>query len=1212
MIRPTFFVLFLLLISSCLRAQQNAASHRIWLVGDAGKLKNGRNIQLEYLKKLNLLDNNSTVLFLGDNIYPTGLPDSQARHYGERKSALDQQVALVSNTGATAYFIPGNHDWLEGKAKGWKQLLNQYRYVQSLQLPNVHFVPENACPGPVEVSLNEKTTLVIMDTQWWLQQNDRPGVNSDCECKNEDEIIGRLKDIVYRNRGKLLLFAAHHPFKTYGPHGGYFNLRQHVFPLTEINEKLYIPLPGLGSLYPLLRGTFGNIQDVKHPEYKDMIAKLEEVLAQHPHCLRLAGHEHALQYINLNNQDYIVSGAASKISPVRTGNGTMFARKKQGFGLLELFDDGKIQLKFYTASDKQQPVYDTFLRSFQPIDTTKEYTEIPVFPDSVTAIAAPGFKAGNLKRFLWGDNYRKEWTTPIRVPVFDIAKEKRGLKAVQQGGRLQSKSLRLEDAEGHQYVLRSIEKYPDRILPEEFRQTFIKDALVDAISASYPYAAVSVPIMATAAGVPHANPKIVYLPDDPRLGIYRRDFANKLYIFEEREPGGIKKTYSTPKVLGELQDDNDNSIDLHATLQARLLDMFMMDFDRHEDQWRWGSNDKAQGKGTSYYPIPRDRDQPFFINQGIIPRIISRPSLQPRFQGFRAKAKNINTFNFNGRYFDRLFLSGLSRKDWESAIDSFLPLMTDSVIESALTQQPAAIQSYSLPFIINTLKERRKFLKDDVMDYYRFLAKEVDIYGSDKKEWFEVIRNQDGSVRVQMYKLNKEGEKANKNFDRTFYPSETNEIRLWGMGGDDRFDVQGNATKTILLRIIGGRGNDIMNITTEKTAARKTTLYDFSPEQNIISGTGNWKNKFGNDPVVNETSPRAFKYNIWMPLLAATYNPDDGLFLGLTLKNTQHGFRKQPHKVVHQWKATYALATGAYNFSYNMDAVDVIGKMDLVLQAIVKAPNNTNNFFGLGNETIFDKSNGKKIRYYRTRFNMMEGTVLFRANPANNISLMAGPVVQYYDIDSSDNGNRIITSGSIPGVDPFNVFKSKSYAGVKMKMDIDLRNNKTLTTRGLYWQTQFQTLKGLTGSSTNLSQLSSDLSVFTSFDKPGNLVLAGRVGGGMNFGKYEFFQAQYLGGNENLRGFRKQRFAGDKMFYANLDIRLHLFDFRGYVIPGSFGLVAFNDIGRVWQKGAPSSVWHYGYGGGLWLAPAKRYVLAICLANSTDGALPFVSLGFQF
>ena len=220
-----------------------------------------------------------------------------------------------------------------------------------------------------------------------------------------------------------------------------------------------------------------------------------------------------------------------------------------------------------------------------------------------------------------------------------------------------------------------------------------------------------------------------------------------------------------------------------------------------------------------------------------------------------------------------------------------------------------------------------------------------------------------------------------------------------------------------------------------------------------------------------------------------------------------------------------------------MDAVDVLGKMDIVLQAAVKAPNNTNNFFGLGNETVFDKSNGKKIRYYRTRFNMMEGTVLLRANPANGISLLAGPVIQYFDIDSGDNANRIITSGTIPGVDPLTVFKSKSYAGVKLKMDIDIRNNKTITTRGLYWQTQFQTLKGLTGSSGNLSQLSSDLSAYTSFDKAGNLVLAGRVGGGMNFGKYEFFQSQYLGGNENLRGFRKQRFAGDKMIYCNVEVR---------------------------------------------------------------------------
>jgi hypothetical protein len=1188
-------------------AQTDSIVSRIWLVGDAGLLKNGRNIQLEALRKLNLLDQRSTVLFLGDNIYPTGLPDSQARNFDSKKIILDKQIELVKGTGAKAYIIPGNHDWKQGRSKGFGQIVNQYRYVRDQQLPNVFFLPENGCPGPVEVLLNPSTALVIMDTQWWLHHNERPGEMSDCECKNEDEVLARLKDIVYRNRGRLLLFAAHHPFRTNGPHGGYFTLKQHLFPLTDVNDNLYIPLPVIGSVYPLLRSTLGDIQDIRHPEYRDMIAQLDQVLKEHPYCIRLAGHEHALQYITKNEQDYIVSGAGSKTSKVRYKEGTVYANEGRGYGLLEISSAGNIRLKFYKEEEK---VFDSALRVFQPKDTVTELTVLPRFPDSVTMTAAPGFKAGSFKRLMWGDNYRDEWTTPIRIPVFDIGKEKGGLKAVQRGGRLQSKSLRLEDSEGRQYVLRSIEKYPERILPPEFRQTFIKNALVDAISASYPYAAVSVPVMATAAGVPHANPKIVFLPDDPRLGLYRTDFANGMYIFEEREPGGLKKTYSTPKVLEEMQEDNDNSIDQHAALKARVLDIFMMDFDRHEDQWRWGRNDKA--KGHSYYPIPRDRDQPFFINQGIFPRIISFSWIQPRFQGFRAKARNINTFNFNGRYFDRLFLTNLSKDDWAKTTDSFLPLMTDAVIEEALKQQPPEIHQYSTGKIIATLKERRKFLKEEMLTYYKFLAREVDVYGSDKKELFAVVRNSDGSVSVTVKKITKEGDASAKMFERTFHPSETREIRLWGMGGEDQFEVTGDGRKTILVRIIGGKGNDQVNIATRNTAAGKTRIYDLVTESNTVTGAGKWRNRMDDDPEVNEPSPRAFKYDVLMPIVNATFNPDDGIFLGGMIKYTRHAFRKQPHKVVHQLKASYAFATGAYNFSYGMDAIDVIGKTDFVLNALVKAPNNTSNFFGIGNETVFDESNGKRIKFYRSRYNIIEGAALFRVNVASKISLLAGPVFQHYQVDGDDNDNRILTAPNVPGIDPAIVFKTKSYAGGRVQLNIDYRNNATITTRGIYWQSYFQSAKGLTGSSSNITQLASDASAYISFSKAAKLVIAGRIGGGINFGKYEFFQAQYLGGTDNLRGFRRNRFAGDKMLYNNIDLRLHLFDFRGYLLPGSLGLVAFNDIGRVWVKDEQSSVWHHGYGGGIWVAPAKRYVLAFCLSNSSDGLWPFVSLGFQF
>lgn len=1205
----TFTTIFFSLLCY-LAVSQDTVVQRIWLVGDAGKLQNGKNPELEFIRSTNLLDAKTTVLYLGDNIYQTGLPDSFSTYYAAKKAIIDVQIDLVRNTLARGFVIPGNHDWQEGRANGWEQIKRQDKYIESLGQQNIRMLPSDGCPGPEEVILDSNTVLLIMDTQWWLHQNDKPGQSSDCECKNEEEVLTRLSDLVYRHRNKIIFFASHHPFYTYGPHGGYFTFKQHLFPLTDFNEKLYVPLPVIGSVYPVLRQTFGHIQDKKHPIYKSMVDRIDEILLRHPYCIRVAGHEHTLQHIQIKGNDYIVSGAGSKTSQVKKGNGSLFADKGQGVGLLEIYGSGKLSLQFFTSKSGTKPIYDTVLRTFTLLKIQEELSQVQSFPDSMTHIAAPQFKAGKFKRWLWGSNYRDEWTSVVKAPVFDISKERGGLKTVSRGGRLQSMSLRLEDSSGQQYVLRSIEKYPERILPEELRGTFIKDALVDAISSSYPYAALSVPIMATAAGIPHATPKLVYVTNDPRLGVYKDDFKNGLYIFEEREPGDIKKTYSTPKLLEDLQEDNDNKVDDKEVLQARLLDMFMMDFDRHEDQWRWGRRDN--GKGKTYYAIPRDRDQPFFINRGVLPYIISRSFLQPRFQGFRAQAERMSTFNFNGRFFDRLFLNGLSRSDWEKATDAFIPLMTDSVIETALHQQPVSIQSYSTDFIIKTLKQRRNFLKSDVLDYYKFLAKRVDVYGSDKRELFDVFRDIDGSVLISVYKLNKEREKGELLYQRKFIKDETKEIRLWGMGSKDRFQFSGDARRSILVRVIGGQAGDSISVETPHLAAIKTRIYDLQSEKNSVSGTGKWLARFSKNSEVHQVDRHAYKYNILMPLLSVAFNLDDGLFLGAGFKYTGHGFRKQPYKVQHQLKANYAFATGAYNFLYNVDAVDVIGNADLVGSVNIKAPNNTSNFFGLGNQSEFELSNGRKLRYYRSRYNISEGSLMLRFNSGSKVSLLAGPVVQLYHVDSNRNVGRILSENNIPGIDRKTVYDNHSYVGGRIQLDIDTRNNKLIPSRGLYWHSYFQSAAGINDQSKNITQLNSELSVFTSFSKAANFVIGAKIGAGFNFGSYEFFQAQYLGSHDNLRGFRRYRFGGDRMLYSNIDFRLHLFDFRGYLLPGSIGILGFNDIGRVWVKGEESSRWHHGYGGGLWLSPAKRFVLAACYAYSKEGGMPLVSFGFQF
>jgi hypothetical protein len=1204
----TFYLAFLTVIT--VNAQNDAVIQRIFLAGDAGELKKDKHPVIDgIIKSTDWNDERNVIIYLGDNIYPQGLPQSGDKNFLAKQKILDYQLSVVRDKKGKAFFVPGNHDWKEGKPGGWQQVKNQQEYIDGLQLPNVKVFPANGCPGPVEVMLNDKVILVFMDSQWWLEQNEKPGLESDCDCKTEEDILTNLKEIIAENTDKLLLVAMHHPFYTHGKHGGYFTLKQHIFPLTEAGGGLYIPLPVLGSLYPVTRGVFGNIQDTKHPQYKNMINRIEEVLKNHPNVIHVAGHEHNLQLLQHDSITYIVSGAAAKSTQVKKGKNSVFATQANGFAVLEITAGGKVTVKFYpvTSAGLQEPIYTASLKNITPAAVVVKEEKIVSFPDSMTVAASKKFAASGLKKFLLGANYRKEWMEPIRVPVFNMEKELGGLTPLRRGGGHQSKSLRLKDADGKQYVLRSVEKFvTDAALPPDLRGTVAKDLVSDGVSASYPYAALSVPVLAAAAGVPHANPKLVYVPDDPRLGKYKIDFANTLCLFEEREPGGAKKTYSTDDMAAKLADDNDNKIDQRQVLNARLLDMFMMDFDRHEDQWRWAAVDT--GKGKTFFVIPRDRDQPFFISRGLLPYFASRPWIAPQVQGFRAKAKNINTYNFNAKNFDRAFLNELAEDDWKKSVDNFLPVITDEVIEKALQQQPKEVQKYSQKKIITALKERKKYFEKEMMGYYRFISKIVNITGSDKKELFDVNRQADGSVSVTLYKINKEGESAKKIYERQFDPAVTKEIRLYGLGGDDKFLFHGEGSK-IKIRVIGGNGNDVF----ENNAPGKAIVYDWIAEQNDFNGNGNTVKKLSNDAAVNKYERLSYKYNQWIPAVSVNFNPDDGIYLGASIKHIAHGFRKTPYSMMHQLIVNHSLSTQAYNIRYNADFIKAAGRADLLLRADIKAPDNVTNFFSYGNESVFDKKQPGKIRFYRARFQLGDMALLIRKNISSSVSLSAGPAFQFYALNVNDNTGRYILQTGNNGLNAATLFSSKSYLGAQLSVGVDTRNNKALPSRGINWQTNFKILSGLNDVSNQLTQLNSDLSLFMSFSMPANVVITTRFGGGTNFNKdFEFFQAQYLGGTDNLRGFRKYRFAGKSMLFNNTELRIKLADFRTYLLPGSIGILLFNDIGRVWVENDNSSKWHNGFGGGLWVAPLKRLAITASITRSDEETLPLITFGWQF
>ncbi len=1198
------------LFSSYLLAAQSP-TYTLFLLGDAGAPNlNGPDATLELLKAQLEATPASTLVILGDNVYQNGMPDKENPTRPNAEARMAAQLKILENYKGQAYVLPGNHDWKRGQTGGWKYLSNQELFVEShLQRGNV-FLPDNGCPDPIEIPLTKQSTLVILDTQWWLHpKNDRPGEDSDCECKTEEQVVTRLQDIMDRNQDRQVIVAAHHPMYTYGEHNGAATWKDHLFPFTHTKKNLYIPLPVLGSIMPLYRSVFGNIQDTKHPTNRLMRKSILGVLKPYAHTIYVNGHDHSLQYIQRDSLHFITSGAGSKQSVVRKRKHTRFADSQKGFARLDFHTDGSVTLQFWETIHPDKPVYSQLLvpKATHPVAPDSTFQRA-ILPETQVVAASQQYQTSGWGKRWLGANYRKEWQQPIEVPVFDIAKS--GLKILQKGGGQQTQSLRLEDSTGTQFVLRSIDKNPESAIPKAIRKTVVADLVQDQISAAHPYGALAVPGLAEAAGVPHAHPRLVFIPDDPRLGPYQHVFANTLALFEERNPGSSSteesKSYSTLKVVEKLEDDNDNQVNQHAVLRARLLDIFISDWDRHDDQWRWEG--VKTGKGMVFSPVPRDRDQAFFINEGWIPKLASRKWAMPKIQGFDFRIHDVRTLNFNARYFDRSFLTGLSQKQWVQMAEDLQHRLTDKVIEQSVRQLPEPIFRLRGQEIIDKLKARRQELPQEAQKYYLFLTQKVDVVGSDKNELF-LIRHADKThTEIKIYKTNKDGDSTKVLYQRIFDSAETNEISLYGLGGKDLFLVEGNTPTSIKIRIIGGGGKDTLQ---NQSALAGKHLFVYDKKDNIsIASPSPVHNRTSNEANVNEYNRKAFKYNLVMPLLSAQYNPDDGVFLGGGVLIRKQGFRKDPFAAQHKITANHAAATEAYNFDYQGIFTDVLPKTDLYINADIKAPNFVNNFFGLGNETVYNKE--QRISYYRVRFENLSFNALLHRKINPNITLFAGPMVESVEVEESSR-KRFIYEYAEQNQLPGSFFARKSYAGLLAGWKIDTRDSKIYPANGVQWNTNVKWMLPFNGAITQpYAQLHSDLAFYWSPKLPARFTFATRFGGGVNFTDYEFFQANSLGGLTNLRGYRRTRFSGQNSLYNNTEIRLRLFNFHTYLFPAFGGIVGFHDIGRVWVKNENSSQWHTGYGGGIFLVPYQQVVISLLYGFSKEDDLPILKVGFLF
>ncbi len=333
----------------------------------------------------------------------------------------------------------------------------------------------------------------------------------------------------------------------------------------------------------------------------------------------------------------------------------------------------------------------------------------------------------------------------------------------------------------------------------------------------------------------------------------------------------------------------------------------------------------------------------------------------------------------------------------------------------------------------------------------------------------------------------------------------------------------------------------------------------------------------------------------------------DGISLGLSYK--LEGRRAEGEVAnTHKFKALHSLSTRSLVLAYDAEFRKVFKNADILVNAVADLNGNIMNYFGKGNDTEFDQS-GDFRKFYRTNFSLYKLDPAFRFRLAKDFTLTAGPSLQYFVY--GDNDGRFIDNPGLIDEDP-NLYQEKAHGGLVLNFNIDKRDDIFLPARGYKVNVLLQGYEGLNSRSGSYTQLFPQISFYKGLNRNGSITLANRTGAGFTKGTTAFYQYAFLGSEDALLGFRKNRFAGETKLYNNLEARIEIPNIIQSLIPGKTGLIGFYDVGRVWAKGEDSDTIHQGVGGGVFFIPFNKIFLRGVAGFSDEGMQATVAVRQRF
>jgi hypothetical protein len=813
--------------------------------------------------------------------------------------------------------------------------------------------------------------------------------------------------------------------------------------------------------------------------------------------------------------------------------------------------------------------------------------------ETTEVVPGPQYDTGWLHRLFFGSHYRDLWSTPIEAPVLDMDGFAGGLEVSRRGGGEQTKSLRLEGADGKEYQFRSIDKDPVKTLPLALRTTAAAAIVRDQTSAGHPVSALLAPPILEAAGVLHSTPEIFILPkDDPRLGKFAAEFGGMLGTIEERPRdegasfAGATEVISTTRLLEEVEDSPKDQMDARAFLTARLVDVFIGDWDRHADQWRWARF--GDTRPHLWRPIPRDRDQAFARYDGIL-LTVARAST-PQLVKFGPAYSGMLGQTWNGRDLDRRFLVPLEWPAWDSVATALQSRLTDEVIETAAARLPPSYLPLDSTRLANALKQRRDELPEAARRYYRHLAAEVDVHGTDRDEVAEVHRVNGRFAEVSLAVVGESGEVGEPYFRRRFDHEDTKEVRLMLHGGADRVRVWGEGDGGVRIRVLPGKDADQI---VDSSRGGRVTMYTEEPADTVLPGRNVSVNRKSYAP--SDTAPRDWG-DRWLSLTWLAGGPDIGIFAGTGIQLTRYGFRRDPYAERYRLRAGWS--TGANTGRADFSATWIPANSRLRANLFARASGiDVLRFHGFGNE-VSAEGPDEFFRVDQIDLTLIP-SLTFPVGESAEFSL--GPKLRYSDTDFEED--RFITPAEY-GAGTFGML------GASGQFRLETQDQPLAATRGLTLTLGGSYFPAALDVEEHFGEAHAEASTFVAATTlPLEPTLALRVGGKRVWGRFPFQEAAYIGDASTVRLGRQNRYAGDASVYAQSELRLFLTKFY-FLAPADFGVLGLADVGRVFLDGEESDVWHAAGGGGIWASFLDRaYMVSLSLAKSSERTAIYLRFG---